>query len=171
MGQGGKTSLANTTDADILEYILSKMVARIAGKTRTFLVKVKAHRGEPLNEGEDDLAESGHTLEREGENYRWKQRTTRLVFSYYDRISSQWKKDTWSRTIRNAARRGVTESLLEERLELGGNKWRKGLFVFLVKGWRKITLSLNKAGESPRQISGMRYPLGIGFRRQRGTGW
>ena len=31
-------------------------------------------------------------------------------------------------TIRNAARRGAAESLLEERLQHGANKWRKGLF-------------------------------------------
>jgi len=48
VGQGGKTSLANTADADILEYILAKLAARIAAKSRTFLIKVKAHRGEPL---------------------------------------------------------------------------------------------------------------------------
>ena len=82
VGQGGKVSLDNTTDADILEYILAKLVARIATQTRTFLVKVKSQRGDPLNEETDDLAEVGHTLEREGENYRWKQRTTRLVFAY-----------------------------------------------------------------------------------------
>ena len=129
VGQGGKASLANTADADILEYILSKLAARIAAKSRTFLVKVKAHRGEPLNEGADDLAEEGRTLEKKGENYRWTQRTTRLVFSFYDRISNQWKKGTWSRTVRNAARRGAAESLLEDRLQTGANKWRKGLFV------------------------------------------
>ena len=93
-----------------------------------FLVKVKSHRGEPLNEGVDDLVEARRTLAKEGEGYRWKQRTTRLVFSYYDRISSQWKKDTWIRTIRNTGRRGTAESLLEERLYHGANKWRKGLF-------------------------------------------
>ena len=112
VGQGGKSSLANTVDADILEFILGKLAARIAAKARTFLVKVKAHRGEPLNEGEDDLDEEGHLLTKEGEGYRWKQRTTRLVFLYYDRTSNQWKRDTWSRTIRNTARRGVTESLI-----------------------------------------------------------
>ena len=50
VGQDGKVSLDNTTDTDILEYILSKLVARITAKDRTFLVKVKTHRGEPLNE-------------------------------------------------------------------------------------------------------------------------
>jgi ribonuclease HI len=88
-GSRGKASLANTTDADILEYILAKLAARIEAKARTFLVKVKAHWGEPLNEEADDLAEEGRTLERAGENYRWKERTTRLVYTYYDRKSCQ----------------------------------------------------------------------------------
>ena len=89
VGQGGKASLVNTTDDNILVYILGKLVGRIAAKARTFLVKVKTHRGDPLNEGADDLVEVGRFLTKEGEGYRWKQRTTRLVFSYYDRISSQ----------------------------------------------------------------------------------
>jgi hypothetical protein len=32
MGQGGKSSLANTADADILEYILTKLAAREGGR-------------------------------------------------------------------------------------------------------------------------------------------
>ena len=71
VGEGGKTSLGNTADDDILEYILSKLTVRITVTSRTFLVKVKAHRGEPLNEGTDDLVEVGHPMEREGINYRW----------------------------------------------------------------------------------------------------
>ena len=105
-----------------------KLTTRIVAKTRTFLVKVKSHSGEPLNEGTDDLSEAGRSLAKEGEGYRWKQRTTSLVFSYYDRISRQWKKGTWNRTIRNTARTGASESLLEERLQNGTNKWRRGLF-------------------------------------------
>jgi hypothetical protein len=53
--QGGKASLDNTEDTNILENILAKLVVRIASKARTFLVKIKAHRGEPLNEEADDL--------------------------------------------------------------------------------------------------------------------
>jgi ribonuclease HI len=70
VGQGGKASLTNTADADILEYILTKLEARIAVGFRTFLIKVKAHRGEPLNEGADDLAEADREIEKEGENSR-----------------------------------------------------------------------------------------------------
>jgi ribonuclease HI len=128
VGQGGKASLANKAYADILEYILAKLAARIAAKSRTFLVKLKAHRGEPLNEGADDLAEVDRAMEKEEENSRWQERTTRVVYPYYDRNLGQWKKGTWTKTIRNAARRGAAESLMEERLQTGANKWRKGLF-------------------------------------------
>jgi hypothetical protein len=55
VGQGDKTSLTNTTDTNILEYISGNLPERITGKVRTFLVKFKTHRGEPLNEGTDDL--------------------------------------------------------------------------------------------------------------------
>ncbi len=40
-------------DSGKVEYILTKLETRIA-KSRTFLVKVKTHRGEPLNEAADD---------------------------------------------------------------------------------------------------------------------
>ena len=51
-----------------------------------------------------------------------------MVYSYYDRKLGQWKKGTWTKTIRNTVRRGVVESLMEERLQTGANKWRKGPF-------------------------------------------
>jgi hypothetical protein len=128
VGQGGKVSLANTADADILEHILTKLAGRIAAKSRTFLVKVKEHRGEPLNEGADDLPKADREMEKEGENFRWQERTTRVVYPYYDRNLRQWKKGTWTKTVRNTARRGAAESLMDERLQIGANKWRKGLF-------------------------------------------
>jgi hypothetical protein len=97
-------------NAEILEFIISKLWARIESKAQTFLVKTKAHRGEPLHERADDLADEGRTLEKAGESYQWKDRTTWLVYSYYDRAAHQWKKNTWSKTIRNAAT--VSHSLL-----------------------------------------------------------
>ena len=51
---------------------MADLAARIATKTRTFLVKVKSHRGEPLNEGTDDLKwdtqKGGSKLQRERTN-------------------------------------------------------------------------------------------------------
>jgi ribonuclease HI len=56
-------------DSGKVEYILTKLETRIA-KSRTFLVKVKTHRGEPLNEGADDLSETGRVMEKEGKQCR-----------------------------------------------------------------------------------------------------
>ena len=44
-------------DADILAAAIEILRKRIAAGTATFLVKVKAHRGEPANEGADILAD------------------------------------------------------------------------------------------------------------------
>ena len=107
---------------------MAKLAARVVGRSRTFLVKVKGHRGEPLNKGADDLAETGRAMEKEGDNFRWKERTTRVVYSYYDGNLGPRKKGTWTKTIRNTGRREEVESLLEDRLQFGTNKWRKGLF-------------------------------------------
>ena len=135
IGQGGKASLSNTADTDILEFIIGKLRSRIAANARTFLVKIKAHRGEPLNERADDLADEGKTLAKAGDSYQWTNRTTRLVYSYYDRAAHQWKKGTWSKTIRNAARRGAAESLMEDRLQKGADKWRIELFKPRLELW------------------------------------
>jgi hypothetical protein len=68
---------------------LTKLAASIAARVRTFLVKVKTHRGEPLNEGAEEVAETVRAMEKEGDNYRWKERKTRLVYPYYDRNIGQ----------------------------------------------------------------------------------
>ena len=45
------------TRANILAAAIEILRRRIAAGTATFLVKVKAHRGEPANEGADILAD------------------------------------------------------------------------------------------------------------------
>ncbi len=68
---------------------MAKVPSRISAESRTFQIKVKAHRGEPLNEGGDDLPEADREMEKEGENSRWRVRTTRVVYPYYDRNLGQ----------------------------------------------------------------------------------
>jgi len=50
------------------------------------------------------------------------------VYSYYDRTVGQCRESAWTKSGRNAARRGAVESLIEERLQYGADKCRKGLF-------------------------------------------
>ena len=47
VGEGAKTTLATAPDADILRRILEVLRKRIEAGAVTFLIKIKAHRGEP----------------------------------------------------------------------------------------------------------------------------
>ena len=57
IGEGGKATFMGAPDADILATAIEILRKRIAAGTATFLVKVKAHRGEPANEAADILAD------------------------------------------------------------------------------------------------------------------
>ena len=80
VGEGAKTTLATAPDADILRRILEVLRVRIEAGAATFLIKIKAHRGEPMNEEADTLAEV--RKEKEKESAKWTERTQRLIFKW-----------------------------------------------------------------------------------------
>jgi len=49
IGEGGKATLVEAPDADILPEAIDKIRKRTTSGAATFLVKVKSHRGEPAN--------------------------------------------------------------------------------------------------------------------------
>jgi len=73
IGEGGKAPLVGSPDVDILAAAIEILRKRIAAGTATFLVKVKAHRGEPANEGADNLADKAISDPKVGKE--WCQRT------------------------------------------------------------------------------------------------
>jgi ribonuclease HI len=78
VGQGGKATLAKASDADILQEIVCLLTQRVRAGRATFLIKVKSHRGEPINERADTLAEKGREIS--DDNKRWDDRTDRMTF-------------------------------------------------------------------------------------------
>ena len=58
IGSGPRTTLAGDANADIMTTIVECVRERVMRGARTFMVKVKAHRGEPLNERADSQAEN-----------------------------------------------------------------------------------------------------------------
>jgi len=64
IGEGGKATLVWAPDAGILAAVIKILRNRIAAGTATFLVKVNAHRGEPVNEGADILADRPSQIRR-----------------------------------------------------------------------------------------------------------
>ena len=53
IGSGPRTTLAGDANADIMMTIIECVRARVLRGARTFMIKIKAHRGEPLNEKAD----------------------------------------------------------------------------------------------------------------------
>jgi ribonuclease HI len=53
VGQGRKLTFATSPDADILREIVCLLTQRVRAGRATFLIKVKSHRGEPINERSD----------------------------------------------------------------------------------------------------------------------
>ena len=88
IGEGGKATLLGSPDADILAAAIKILRKRIAAGTATFLVKMKAHQGEPA-EGADVLADKAISDPKVGKE--WCQRTNRAVFTWRNRAARQGK--------------------------------------------------------------------------------
>ena len=63
VGCGAKLNLSKYPDADVLKEIVIKLQKRVLVGAATLLIKVKAHRGDPLNEEADINAELGRLKE------------------------------------------------------------------------------------------------------------
>jgi ribonuclease HI len=60
IGSGPRTTLAGDANADIMTTIVDCVRERVMRGALTFMVKVKALQGEPLNERADSHAENAH---------------------------------------------------------------------------------------------------------------
>jgi ribonuclease HI len=120
-GEGPKQTTANAPDADILREIMELLKMRVQNRAATFWVKVKAHRGEPLNELEDSLAEAAREVSMEKKE--WFNRTERMVFKWKDK--DQERSSIWTAGVRNAIRKGVGRSVVKQVKSKVADKWRR----------------------------------------------
>ena len=93
-----------------------------------FLVKVKAHRGEPANEEADiqaDKAISGKDVPTE-----WRDRTNRTVFTWQEprwkggTVSYEDRKSTWNSGVWKAIRRGSAEEEVRKHQDRVTGAWK-----------------------------------------------
>jgi len=120
IGEGGKTTLVGAPDADILAATIEILRERIASGTATFLVKVKAHQGEPANEGADILAYKAISDPKVGKEFC--QRTNRAVFTWKKPCRKAWKVIYQERhsTFNNSARGAVEKEAQKHEEGLTG---------------------------------------------------
>ncbi len=88
--------------------------ARVIRRARTFMVKVKAHRGEPLNEKADIQAENARQLSSECQ--QWTTRTQRMTYEWNDSDGVQ-HVTAWSKAVRNEILRGGAEHQRQKALD------------------------------------------------------
>jgi len=116
-------------DADILAAAIEILRKRIAAWTATFLVKVKAHRGEPANEVANILTHKAISDPKVGKE--WCQRTNRAVFTWEKpcceagKVTYQDRHSTFINSVRDAIRRGATENEVQEHAEKLPGAWRQ----------------------------------------------
>jgi len=108
IGEGGK---ATSVVADILAAAIEILRKRIAAGTATFLLKVKAYRREPANEGADILADKAISDPKVCKE--WCQGTNRAVFTWKKqcrkagKVTDQDRHSTFDNSARDAIRRGA----------------------------------------------------------------
>jgi len=129
IGEGGKATLVGAPDADILVAAIEILRKKIAAGTATFLVKVKARRGEPANEGADILADKAISDLKVGKERC--QRTNRAVFMWRKpcreagNVTYQDRDSTFNISVRDAIRRGAAENEVQRHEEKLTGVWRQ----------------------------------------------
>ena len=114
--------MAKAPDADILAAAIEILWKRIAAGTATFLVKVKAHRGEPANEGADILADKAISDPKVGKEWCG-QRTNRAVFTWRKlcckavKVTYQDRHSTFNNSVRDAIQREAAENEVPKHAE------------------------------------------------------
>ncbi len=110
-------------NADIMATIIECLRERVLRGARTFMVKIKAHRGEPLNEKADTQAENARQLSPECQ--QWTTRTQRMTYEWEDSDGVQ-HVTAWSKAVRNAMLRGGAEHQVQRVLDQT-LRWGRGL--------------------------------------------
>jgi len=129
VGEGGKATIVGSPDADILIEAIEELQKSRTAEAATFLVKVKAHRGEPANEEANiqaDKAISGKDAPTE-----WHDRTNRADFTWQEprqkggTVSYEHRKSTWNSGVRKAIRRGSAEEQVRKHRDRVTGSWKQ----------------------------------------------
>jgi ribonuclease HI len=145
IGSGPRTTLAGDANADIMMTIIECVRARVLRGARTFMIKIKAHRGEPLNEKADTQAENARQLSSECQ--QWTTRTQRMTYEWEDSDGVQ-HVTAWSKAVRNAMLRGGAEYQRQRVLDRAGTNWNKNFLISADVGRQSIRQSASAGVQS-----------------------
>jgi hypothetical protein len=110
----------------------------------TFLIKVKSHRGEPINERADVLAEKGREIS--DDNKRWDERTDRMTFEV--RKGDTTVRSVWTNSVRNAFRKQAGRAKLQEARAAAARHWTERVWYRHNQHWLQATREGTEASKS-----------------------
>jgi ribonuclease HI len=131
VGQGRKATLATAPDADILEEIVCLLTQRVRAGRATFLIKVKSHRGEPINERADTLTEEGREIS--DDKKRWDVRTDRMTFEVQKGHTTV--RSVWTNSVRNAFRKEAGWAKLQDVRATAARHWTERVWYCHNQRW------------------------------------
>jgi ribonuclease HI len=153
VGQGGKATLATAPDADNLQEIVCLLTQRVRAGRATFLIKVKSHRGEPINKRADTLAEEGRQIS--DDNKRWDVRTDRMTFEVQK--GNTRVRSVWTNSVRNAFRRQAGWAKLQEVRATAANHWTERVWYCHNQRWMRSSKERTEASRSGRFKNGQEW--------------
>ena len=120
LGEGSRATMAGVANEDLLRPIIEMLRQRVETGAVTVLLKVKAHRGEPLNEEADDCADLGRLVE--AEHKEWTDRSERIIFRWQAAGGVQ-RRSAWGAGVRIAMRKQGAWLEYRRHMAEGGRRW------------------------------------------------
>ena len=117
---------------------------RVQKGVRTFMVKVKAYRREPLNELADTQAENARQLQDEWR--QWTVRTPSMTYEWSDNNRVK-QTTTWSKTVWKTMVRGGAEYQVQEAMNHAVTNWRKTFLRDTNAGLHNISQAASKGAQ------------------------
>jgi len=130
--------------------IIGCLRERVLRGARTFMVKIKAHRGEPLNEKAYTQAENARQLSPECQ--QWTRRTQRMTYEWEDSNGVQ-HVTAWSKAVRNTMLRGGAEYQVQRVLDHAGTNWNKNFLLSVNAGRQSIRQSASAGVQSDLMVA------------------
>jgi len=134
IGSGPRTTLAGDANADIMKTIIECVRERVIRGARPFMVKVKAHRGDPLNERADTQAERARQLLPECR--QWTIHPSRMLYTWQDKDVK--RLSTWSKAVRRAMLKEGAKFQRQKVLKRAAGNWNKEFLLTTDKGVARI---------------------------------
>ena len=110
----------------------------------TFLIKVKSHRGEPINERADTLSEEGRTIS--DDDKRWDDQTDQMTFEVQKGATTV--RSVWTNNVRNAFRKQTGWAKLQKVRATAATQWTARVWYHHNQCWLQASKEGAEASKS-----------------------